>query len=283
MERPPEWYEREYNPRTGVPDAPTIYEAWPVRAAATRERHPPLAIRYGDHPREVIDLFRADGARGTVLFIHGGYWRAFSKDSFSWVADGFLSSGISVALLNYPLAPEVRLGRIVESTRRAFAHLWREVLTGQERERIVVTGHSAGGYLSALHLATPWEDWGLPRDPLVGCLPVSGVFALAPLIQTSMNAEIGLDLDQAAELSLVGAPWRAKAALALVVGGEESAEFHRQSADLAAAWAELEPCVVDIAGKNHFNVIDGFGDPHSDLVKLALDMLDGRAPLESAP
>lgn len=271
-----DWCEREYNPRLLVPDALSIYGRWAPRAEATRRRHPPIAdIRYGEHPREVMDLFRAPDARGTIMFIHGGYWRAFSKDDFSWVADGFLEQGLSVALLNYPLCPDVTLSRIVEAARRAFAHLYREVLSEDERRRIVVTGHSAGGYLSALYLATAWEDYGLPADPLAGVVPISGVFSLAPLIQTSMNDGIRLDLAAAGELSLYGKPWRSRAPVALFVGGDESAEFHRQSADLASGWAELGPRLVDVAGRNHFDVIDGLAEPASELNRTILDMIDG--------
>lgn len=265
-EHSPEWFEREYNPSLAVPDAAAIYGRWPERAAATRRRHPPLGdIRYGEHPREVIDLFRVERARGTVLFIHGGYWRSFSKDDFSWVADGFVSQGLSVALLNYPLCPEVTLAAIADSTRRAFATLYADVLTREERAKIVVTGHSAGGYLAALHLATDWTAYGLPEDPITAIVPISGVFALAPLTQTSMNDAIRLDLAAAGDLSLFGKPWRSQARLTFVVGGDESAEFQRQSADMADSWQDLDPDLAAIPGTNHFDVIDGLAEPGSRL------------------
>ena len=257
--------EREYNPRLAVADATTISGRWPERAAATRRCHPPLTIRYGEHPRETLDLFRAAEPLGTVLFIHGGYWRAFSKDDFSWVAEGFLGQHLTVAILNYPLCPEVALDRIVDATRRAFVHLWKEVLNERERQRIVVTGHSAGGYLSALHLATAWGAFGLPQDPISHVVPISGVFSLAPLIATSMNEAIRLDLDTAGALSLYGKPWRSRARLTLVVGEEESAAFQRQSADLASGWAELSPTLLTMPARNHFDVIDDLAEAGSAL------------------
>lgn len=269
-----DWAEQQYNPRLIVPDALAIYGKWPALAAATRERLPPQEVRYGDHPREVMDVFRAENAKGAVLFIHGGYWRAFSKDDFSWVADGFVPQGLTVALLNYPLCPDVTLARIVQAARVAFSKLYRDVLTEDERARLVVTGHSAGGYLSALHLATTWEDYGLPEHPLRGVVPISGVFSLAPLIQTTMNEAIRLDLESAGMLSIYGKPWRSRAQIVLAVGGDESAEFHRQQEDLASGWADLNPRILDIAGKNHFDVIDGLADPASELNRTITRMMD---------
>lgn len=269
-----DWAEREYNPRLIVADVAAITDRWTPRAMATRERHPPVAdIAYGPHPRERIDLFRVADARGTVVYIHGGYWRSRDKVDTSWIADGFLDQGLSVALFGYPLTPEVDLAAICDSTRRAFAHLWREVLTEGERRRVVVTGHSAGGYLAALHLATDWTGYGLPADPLAGVVPVAGVFELAPLIPTSMNADIRLTPESAAALSLTGAPVRSRAPLVVAVGGDESAEFHRQQSALAAAWSTLRPTVLPVPDTNHFDVIDSLAEPGGLLNRVVLSMI----------
>ncbi len=267
--------ERAYNPRLAVPDAADIFGQWPARSARTRARHPPIAdLRYGDHPREVLDLFRASEPRGTVLFIHGGYWRAFSKDDMSWVADAFLGQGLSVVILNYPLCPDVPLSRIVEATRRAFAHLHREVLLPPERERIVVTGHSAGGYLAAVHLATDWAELGLPPEPIAGIVPISGVFSLAPLIPTSMNEAIGLNAESAAQLSLDTRPWLSRGGAVFAIGGDETAAFHDQSAAMRAAWSDLRPAILSVPGRNHFDVIDDLARRNGALNRAVLTILE---------
>lgn len=266
--------EQAYNPRLSVPEAGAILGSWPAQAEMARGRYRPMSeLRYGQHPRETLDLFRAREPRGTVIFIHGGYWRAFSKDEFSWVAEGFVDRGLSVVLLNYPLCPEVRLTRIVEATRRAFAHLHRDVLLPAERRRIAVTGHSAGGYLSALHLATDWREYGLPRDPIAGVVSVSGIFALAPLIPTSMNEALRLDPVSAAALSLDTQPWRSRGKAVFAVGADETAAFHRQSDAMAASWRDLEPEVIEVARRNHFDVIDDLARPGSRLNDAVLDVL----------
>ena len=146
------------------------------------------------------------------------------------------------------------------------AHLHAHELTAPERANLLVTGHSAGGYLTAALLATDWAAAGLPADPIRGAMPISGVFRPAGLIHTTINAAVRLDAAEAAALALGASPPRSRAALTLVVGGDESAEFHRQSERLAADWAVLRPRLVDAAGLNHFTVIDGLADPGSALM-----------------
>lgn len=271
----PEFWERELNPRVAVPNAVETYGEWPKWAAATRAARPHRAnISYGPHPRDLMDIFPAAEPKGTVVFIHGGYWRAFSKDDFSWVAEGFVDLGYTTVVLNYPLCPQATLREIVDSTRRGLKVLIGEELGSAERDRIVVTGHSAGGYLTALALATDWTAMGLPRDPFRGAVPISGVFELAPLIHTTMNAAIGLDAAEALALSLSGTPPKSRAKLTLAVGGLESVEFHRQSEALALAWSGLAPQVLDLADRNHFTILDDLRLPGSPLHRAILETLD---------
>lgn len=269
------WHEREYNPRVTIADAAAIIAGWTPRAEATRRRHPPIAdIPYGPHPRERWDLFRTEGARGTVVYIHGGYWRSLSKLETSWIADGFLGEGLSVALLNYPLCPEVPLARICAAAVAGFAHLWRAVLTEAERRRVVVVGHSAGGHLAALHVATDWTAHGLPADPIAGAVPISGVFALAPLLRTTINEALRLDEAEAARLGILGRPWRTRVPVTFVGGGDEPQEFHRQSDAMAAQWADLAPRRLDVVGTNHLTVLDGLAAPGSPLNRAVMEMVE---------
>lgn len=268
--------EAEYNPRVRVPQVQDIMQDWTERAAATRRRHPPIAdIRYGAHPRETLDLFRAERARGVLIFLHGGYWRALSKDESSWVAEALLDQGVSVALVNYPLCPDVGLDRIRDAVRGAFLHLYRDVLSDEEKRRIVIGGHSAGGYLAALHLATDWAALGLPSDPIAGIVPISGIFRLAPLIATSMNEAIGLTPESAAALSLDASPPLSRARLAFVVGGDETAAFHDQTNAMARHWAALAPSVTGLVGRHHFDVVDGLAQRGAALNSLVFGMIEG--------
>src|SRR4051794_8134657 len=70
--------ERGYNNRVAVPDHPQWFARWAELSDAARASvECELDVRYGPGPKETLDIFRPQGrpARGTLLFIHGGYWR----------------------------------------------------------------------------------------------------------------------------------------------------------------------------------------------------------------
>lgn len=271
--RTSEWFEQQYNPRLSVPDAALHFARWGAWSAETRAAGPYQAdIAYGPHPREVFDLFRADTATGLVIFLHGGYWRALSKAEHSFVAGPLRAAGYSVAVINYPLCPEVTVAAIADSCRRAIAALWPR-LTAQEQRNVLVCGHSAGGYLTAAMLTSDWQALGLPAAPFTAGLSLSGIFALEPLIHTSMNETIRLTADQAAAWSMTRLDARVAVPFLLAVGEREPAEFHRQSRQLAETWALAPDAVLSIAGTDHFTIVEQLHEPTSEVSRLARRLL----------
>jgi arylformamidase len=267
----PAWCEAQYNPRGSVPDAPEIYARWPIESARVKAKLAHQAeLRYGAHGREVLDVFHAKAARGALVFLHGGYWRGFSKDDFSFLAEALVEAGISVAMPSYPLCPEVTVNDIAQSCRHAIVKLWREALSPAERAKLAVAGHSAGGYLTAALFATDWAEHGLPPTPFCGGLSISGVFELEPLVNTSMNTAVRLGVDEARAWSLNEGCPHVAAPLVLTVGERESPEFHRQSAELAAAWPEVCRGPLVIPGRHHFDVVEELGRAGTPVFEQAL-------------
>jgi arylformamidase len=268
------WYEYQYNPRLSVDNATEIINGWRKRSIQLRSNLSPMTdFKYGSHPRENLDVFRAANARATLVFIHGGYWRSHSKLETSFIAQHFLERGISVALINYPLCPDVTLGDIRDSVLRAFAYLWTRVLNADERQTIVVSGHSAGGHLAALHATEDWQTRGLPADPIKAIVALSGVFDVAPLLRTSINADLRLTVDTTAELNLLTSMPQTNCRMLLAVGDHEPEEFHAQAQHLAKAWGTLTSRCESIAGTNHFTIVDNFADPASHLHQEVLSLL----------
>lgn len=265
-------HEREYNNRARVPEHPAIISGWKRDADAYRKReNAELDVAYGPSPRMAVDLFHAPGDRSLVLFIHGGYWQGLDRRDFSHLAGGLNAQGISVAIPSYDLCPDVTIRQIVDQMRAAVAFL--HARTGR---RIVASGHSAGGHLTAALLATDWPafDPTLPRDLVPAGLAISGLFDLVPLVETSLNSALQLDAAEARAVSPLFWPPPAGRRLAAWVGGEESAEFLRQSREIVRVWGNggAATSYHTIEAANHFTVVAPLADPRSEMTGMLARM-----------
>jgi arylformamidase len=271
-----EFVEREYNLRAAFPDHPQWFARWAVDSAAARARlETRIDVRYGDRPKQTMDLFPVANARGTLMFIHGGYWRALDKSDHSFVAPPMVARDIAVAVINYDLCPQVDIARIVDECREAVVWLRREgPRYGFRIEPLVVAGHSAGGHLTAMLVATDWQARGLPADTIRGAVAISGVFDLEPLVKASFNVDLQLDAAHAYLVSPVHLMPRVATPVVVAAGAEETSEFIRQSWLLWERWPDCHPQKMRgpffISGRHHFSVITDLGDAGSELVRQTL-------------
>jgi arylformamidase len=257
-----EFVEREYNNRALVPEHPAFFARWDKDSAYVRGTlECECDIPYGPDARHRIDLFPARGTRGTLLFIHGGYWRSLDKSMFSWLAAPYVAAGIGVAMPNYRLAPAVRIDDIVEDTIAATNWL---MLNGVKHrmatDRVVISGHSAGGHLTAALFATPWSRLTFDPQRIAGGVPISALVDFEPIRLFSFNSDFRLDEAAVQRLGLLTRTPTIRAPLVVAVGGAESSEFIRQSRLLADTWrAQLKTLLV-LSGYNHFSVVDAFAE-----------------------
>lgn len=265
-------YEIQYNNRARVPEHPQIFAGWIEDAAAFRLEAPPTTLPYGESERRRIDLFTPAEPRGraTLMFIHGGYWQSLDRPYFSHLARGALAHGVSVAIPGYDLCPQVSVADIVEQMRAAC-----RVLAGLGRP-LVVAGHSAGGHLAACMLATDWHalEPDLPPALVASAYSISGLFDLRPLVDTSVNAALGLDAESARAASPLFMRTPAGLKLDAVVGGDESEEYLRQSRTIVDEWGArgVEARYEAIPGRNHFDVVAPLADPHSAMTRRLVDL-----------
>lgn len=260
--------EAEYNNRARVPDHPEVMRRWRERSDAARTAHPPVELAYGEGPREILDLFEATPEAPVAVFLHGGYWQALDRTWFSGFAPALRLHGVSLAVPSYDLAPQVRLGDILRQVRSAV-----ELVRARTGVRPIVFGHSAGGHMAACMLSEGRSG---------GAVSISGVFDLAPLIQTSINDALRLDAAEAAALSPIHWPvpngsTPGGTTLDCLVGAEESSEFVRQSRRMADLWGArgVQTRFEALAGLNHFTVLDPLFDPDSELVRRIVQMVRG--------
>ena len=165
---------------------------------------------------------------------------------------------------SYDLCPNVTVGDIIGEMRAASREL------AKLGRPLVMSGHSAGGHLAACMLATDWPayDASLPANLVRAAYAISGLFELEPLVGTSINKALSLDRDAARAASPL--LWKAPAGATLdaVVGGAESAEYHRQSRTIADVWgrAGVATRFGTVANANHFTAIAPLADPESEMV-----------------
>jgi len=270
----PRFVEREYNNRALVPEHPAFFARWERDSDFVRSTLPcTLDLVYGPDPRHRLDWFPAAHARGTLAFIHGGYWRALDKSVFSWLAAPYVAAGVNVALLNYRLCPAVRIGEIVA-----------DVVAGVNRVMdgelplggpLVLSGHSAGGHLVGALFATPLGRFTFDTARIAGGVAISGLFDFAPLRLYSFNTDFGLDEASVERLNLYDKPTALKAPLVVAAGADESSEFQRQSRLIAEKWAPQVKSLLILPGLNHFSIVDGFAERSQPLHEQTLGLLDG--------
>jgi arylformamidase len=256
-------YEAEYNNRARVPEHPAVMAGWMKDAAAYRENHSPRVLRYGPGERNRIDLFAGSSDGPLVIFIHGGYWQALDGSSFSHCARGLNAHGISVAVPTYDLCPAVTVADIIKQMQTACREL------AKFGQPLVVSGHSAGGHLAACMLATEWTafDTSLPKDVVSAAYAISGLFDLPPLVGTSINKALRLDEVSAKAASPLFSAPPTRGSLDAVVGGNESAEYFRQSRTIVETWGRgIATRFGTVPDANHFTAIAPLADPNSPMV-----------------
>ena len=222
-------------------------------------------LPYGPQARQRFDLFLPEGAaRGLVVFVHGGYWRAFGRETWSHLAAGPLGRGWAVAMPSYLLAPEARIAAVAASIAEAVAAAAREV-AGPLR----LCGHSSGGHLVTRQVCADSRLPAAVAARVERVLAISGLHDLRPLLRLALNADLRLDPREAAAESPALAEPREGTRLHAWAGADERPEFVRQSALIANIWTGLgaETALTVEPGRHHFNVIDGLTRADSDLVE----------------
>jgi arylformamidase len=254
-----------------IPGAADYPPRWNNAAAAFRSASgwADIDLPYGDAPREALDLFHPnEPPKGLVVFVHGGYWKAFDKSTWSGFAAGAIARGWAVAMPSYTLAPDATIPQITQQIGAAIT-----VASTKIDGPIRLVGHSAGGHLVTRMMC---QNTPLPLNVAARIghvVSISGVHDLHPLRQHSMNAILNLTAEDAAAESPALLTPRAGTSLTCWVGAAERPEFLRQSALLTESWGRqgAQTELVAETAKHHFNVIDGLDDPTSALIRVLLD------------
>ncbi|WP_420391600.1 alpha/beta hydrolase [Acuticoccus sp.] len=241
--------------------------------AAWQDRHGALsaeADRLGQPERiatgagENQAVWRTPLGRADVglVFVHGGYWRRYSADNFSFVAETAAAAKATLYNVDYRLMPAARMADLVDDTLAACN------VAARACERVLLVGHSAGAHLAV--------EAALRADtPPSAVVAVSGLYELAPLRHAFIQDELQLTLEEVEAFSPQDRVGDLDCPLHLRVGADETVEFRRASARLfdAAIDARREATIDFVTGRHHMSVVADLADPRTALSRLVQHLL----------
>jgi len=161
---------------------------------------------------------------------------------------------------------------------QAVAWTWRHARElGGDPSRIRVLGHSAGGHLASMLMACDWKQVGrdLPAHLVQQVLSISALYELDSLLATPfLQSSLRLTPEDARRASPAYLPAPSQGRLFTVAGAEESPEFIRHNHLIQQAWGQTRvPVCEDLAGLNHFSIVEALTQPGHRLHSLAAQML----------
>lgn len=253
--------EQEYSPRSMIGGDLTPYlDSYAALSAQHRAQMEVIGnVSYGDGRAQVLDFFPAKGAGAPLhVFIHGGYWQALSQNESAMMAPALVEAEQSFATLNYTLAPEARIGDMINECRDAL--LWLAANApdlGFDPSRITLSGHSAGAQLAAMVMANSADALARAGLRVREVILISGVYDLEPISLTSVNDPLQLtpveihDLSPILHLPAPGPRYH------VTVAERDTPEFIRQSRDYAELLRKAGHAVsFDLKkGMQHFDII----------------------------
>lgn len=247
-----------YDNTAAVRDSAVQLAAFDARSAALLARAAgDIDQRYGAAERQVFDYFTGRADAPTLLFIHGGYWQMRHKNSFRFVAEGALALGLNAALLGYTLAPQASLTQIVEEVRQGIAAVRAHAQRLGRSGDILLCGWSAGAHLTAL---------GLDCEGVRAGLGISGVYDLAPLQHTYLNAALQLTQTEVRTLSPLQLPLVDKPFIT-AFGTAELPQLQAQSLALSLLRQGCEGGLLAVDGADHFSILNALAAPDGVLLQ----------------
>ena len=252
-----------YNNSLAVANSTELMAGFDELSAQTRSMPGArIGLRYAPKPRNLIDYFPAANPGPVVVFIHGGYWQMRAKENFSFLANGLLAHGLHVAMVGYTLAPDASLAQIVDEVRSSIDWLAAHAADfGGDAQRMVVSGWSAGGHLTAMCMDAPG---------VVGGLAISGIYDLEPVRLSYLNDKLALTPDDVKPLSPIMQPLSPKP-MVIAYGQSELPELQTQSQAFFAARkaAGLPGQMLALPGLNHFTILPALANADGALALAA--------------
>ena len=270
---------QQFMPRIAVP----THEKWLAEdlasSAAIRVRGlGQLDVRYGAGPRQTLDIFPAAKPSAPILvWIHGGYWRALSKEHYTTIVPPLLAAGAAVVLVGYDLCPAVTLLELLAQTRDALH--WVRAHAAEMRgdpDRLILAGNSAGAHICAMALQHDWPEESGTADAIRAAALITGIYDLSPVPRIPVQQEVQLTADDVKRLSPMHLPVRSAARCLVAAGSDEPNMWIDQSRDYHAKLraAGVTSDLMIVPDRHHFSITRDLANAATPLAQAVIGLLD---------
>ena len=265
--------EKHFNPRESVPDYKKFLNKSfqnSKNANLILEGH--RDIKYGNGSLQNLDIFGNKKAYKSPIhiFIHGGYWRALDKNYHYHMALPFNDHNIIFCNLNYDLCPKVSINEICNQVIDAIIWIFKNYETyNYDREKITISGHSAGAHLASYLISTKWERYDLPKNIIKGAALISGIYDLEIVKKISVNDDLNLTDVDVEKLSTIKRLPTQNLPLIVAYGGKEPEGWKNQSLEYKKNLEKNNFNVQDVIcnNDNHFSLIDSLANKNTKICK----------------
>lgn len=249
-----------------------IAVVFPLLAAAQSSGTIVEDIPYSHHSdrysaeRCKLDVYSPEDAKDlpTVVWFHGGGLTGGSKE----IPQKLKDSGLVVVGVNYRLLPTVDVTDCIDDAAAAVAWTFRNIEKyGGSPEKIIVSGHSAGGYLTSMvGLDKSWlRKYGVDADSIALLVPYSGqVITHFSQRKKQGIGELQPTIDATAPLFHV----RKDAPPYIIITGDREQELYGRYEENAYMWRMMK-----LTGHedNHIYELDGYN--HGEMAEPAHHIL----------
>ncbi len=213
-----------------------------------------------------LDLYYPSGASGytTVVWFHGGGITSGNK----FIPEKLKEKGIAVVAVNYRLSPKVKCPAYIDDAAAAVAWTFKNIEKyGGDPSKIVVSGHSAGGYLTSMvGLDKKWlAQYGIDANNIAMLIPFSG----HTITHFTVRAERGISgtqpiVDEYAPLYHV----RKDAPPLILITGDREREMLGRYEENAYMWRMMK-----VAGHTQTKLYELDSFDHGGMASPALEVL----------
>lgn len=221
-----------------------------------------------DYAREKcrLDLYRPNQGQDfpTVVWFHGGGLKGGERS----IPTQLKQKGFAVVAASYRLHPDVKAPTYIEDAAAAVAWTVQNIAKyGGSPKKIIVSGHSAGGYLTMMiGLDKQWlQKHGIDANELAGLVPFSG----QTITHFTIRAEQGIPdkqpvIDRFAPLFHV----RSDAPPMLLISGDRNQELLGRFEENSYLWRMMK-----VAGHQKTELLELQGFDHGGMAEPAFPLL----------